>query len=155
MKFRMLSNEELQTLEEDLKHFLIANGVEGDSWKRLNEEEPEKAIELVALFSDLVLQKVYEKLEFLELRTPQRCMIFKFEESKAELIVIEAPEDTDLSSPESIQKALTENLRDLNFYRSSKGYSKGREDEIHYWIEQGSTASHGEFWQQINQIITH
>lgn len=151
----MLSNEELQALEEDLKHFLIANGVEGDTWQRLNKEDPEKALELVALFSDVVLQKVYEKLEYLELRSPQRCMTFKFGENKADLIVIEAPENIDLSNPENIQNALSSRLKELNFYRSSKHYSKAREEEIHYWVAQGCVASHASFWNQINQIIAH
>lgn len=155
MKFRMLSNEELLALEKDLKHFLIANGVEGDSWKRINEEEPAKAVELVALFSDIVLQKVYEKLEYLELRSSMRCMLFQFEQEIAKLIVIEAPEGVDLSTPESIQEALRNRLKDIRFYRSSKPYSKSREEEIHYWIAQGCTASHATFWTQVNQLITY
>lgn len=151
----MLSNEELHALEEDLKHFLIANGIDGDTWQRINDEEPEKAEELVGLFSDVVLQKVYEKLEYLELRTEQRCLVFHFEGDHAKLVVIEAPEGLNLSSPESIQEALRDRLMDLGFYRSSKPYSQSREEEIHHWITQGCAASHAAFWTQVNQLITH
>ena len=54
MKFRILRDEELKVLEEDLKHFLIANGIDGDLWKEINENDPDKAIDLVAVFSDIV-----------------------------------------------------------------------------------------------------
>ena len=39
MKFRILSDEELKVFEEDLKHFLIANGIDGSSWEKINKED--------------------------------------------------------------------------------------------------------------------
>ena len=69
----MLSQEELELLEEDLKAFLIVNGIHADEWEQMNTAAPEKAIELVELFSDTVLQKVYENLRFIEHRTTRSC----------------------------------------------------------------------------------
>ncbi|WP_430405394.1 DUF6495 family protein [Fluviicola sp.] len=43
MKYRILSDEELQHLEGDLKAFLIINGVHGEEWAKLNQEDPQKA----------------------------------------------------------------------------------------------------------------
>ena len=48
MKYRMLTTEELTHFEEDLKQFLIVNGVHGDEWEQMNRETPDKAVELVA-----------------------------------------------------------------------------------------------------------
>ena len=76
MKYRMLTADELVPFEEELKQFLIVNGVHGDEWEQMNRDTPEKAIELVELFSDTVLQKVYEKIEFLEFRSVDSCLVF-------------------------------------------------------------------------------
>jgi hypothetical protein len=64
MKFKILSKDDLSHLEEELKHFLIANGVSNEEWISMNETNPDKAIDLVELFSDVVYQKVFEQLKF-------------------------------------------------------------------------------------------
>jgi hypothetical protein len=39
MKYRILSQEELELLEDDLKAFLIVNGAHGDEWAEMNKYE--------------------------------------------------------------------------------------------------------------------
>ena len=56
--------EELEVFSEDFKHFLIINGVHHEEWVEMNDSKKEQANQLVILFSDSVLQKVYEKIEF-------------------------------------------------------------------------------------------
>ena len=155
MKYRMLHSEELEHLEEDLKAFLIVNGVQGDEWKLINEQTPEKAVELVALFSDNVLQKVYERISFLEFRSPDSCMVFQLEQTTQKLIVIQRKTDStiDLSSVDSIHVALTQHFNQLEFFRSEKAYSTEREIEIHQLIEQGCVISTPEFFQSLEQIL--
>ena len=67
MRFRVLSDTELKTLEEDLIQFLVVNHVYGDDWAKMNTENPSQAQNLIVLFSDLVLEKVYNKVYFLEI----------------------------------------------------------------------------------------
>ena len=66
MKYRMLTSEELTHLEEELKQFLIINHVYKEEWERMNLDTPETAQDLVGLFSDQVLQRVYENISYLE-----------------------------------------------------------------------------------------
>ena len=49
----MLSQEELELLEEDLKAFLIVNGIHADEWEQMNTAAPEKAIELISAYKDI------------------------------------------------------------------------------------------------------
>jgi hypothetical protein len=151
MKYRRLTNEELIPLEEELKHFLIVNGVHGEEWEKINKENPVRASELVEVFSDTVLQKVYEKLEYLEHRSAQTCMVFRCMGDSTELIVLQRKPDTsvDLSTPDSIHDALVKQLDSITFYTSSRKNTKERELEIHQLIEQGCVLSSGEFWQQL------
>lgn len=155
MKYRMLSDEELKHLEGDLKAFLIINGLEGDSWKKLNEEDPDKALALVELFSDQVLQTVYEKVEYLELRTPESCLVFKL--NKDELLLISlnrlAGSTIDLSTVEGVHDALVNHFRELQCFTSKRSFTKERELEIHQLISEGCVLSTAEFWDALVEVL--
>lgn len=156
MKYRILTDDELTYLEEDLKHFLIVNGVHAEEWERLNKEDKEKAIQLVEIFSDSVLQKVYEKISFVEFRSVDTCMVFNCLPDKMELITIQkkANSAVDLSTPESIHAALTKSPSDLEFFKTEKKYSDVRENEIHQLMEQGCFNSSKEFWDTLLLVIS-
>lgn len=156
MKYRMLNNDELKHLEEELKQFLIINGVHGEEWAKINQQEPEKAIQLVQLFSDNVLESVYDKIKVLEFRSPDSCLVFHFGDNKAELISIQRkPGSTvDLSTPESIHNALVNCSDQLSFFKSEKMHSTGRNSEIHKMLEQGCLVSSIEFWEALLATIS-
>ena len=156
MKYRMLTNEELEHLEGDLKAFLILNGVAGDDWKMLNETNPEKAIALVELFSDKVLETVYEKVEYLENRSADMCLVFHLGEKDQSLITIQRTEGStiDLSTPEGIHEALTKHISELEFFTSKHAYHNEREQEIHKLITQGCVLSTKDFWNALVEVIS-
>lgn len=155
MKYRLLSDDELEIFEEDLKQFLIANGIDGSEWEKINRSDKENAIRLVELFSDVVLQKVYEKVKYIEHRSPSSCLTFSFNKDNVELISINAKNDkADLSTPESIHKALTEQSSELTFFKTQKAYTKEREEEIHEMLMQGCVNSSEAFWIMLNKAIS-
>ena len=155
MKYRMLSNDELIHLEDDLKAFLIINGIHADEWERLNTEDPKRAIELVGIFSDTVLEKVYEKIRFLEFRSEGSCMVFQFLDDKMQLISFNRREESniDLGSPEGIHEALARHFDQLSFFRSERPYSRSREMEIHQLLEQGCYVSAEDFWTALEEVL--
>ena len=156
MKYRLLTDEELKHLEEELKHFLIVNHVHKEEWERINKEQPELALELVGLFSDQVLQRVYENISFLENRTKDSCFVFHCYKEKIDLIAIQAKNENksiDFSTPESIHEALTKHSKDVGFFRHSKPYTKSREEEIHQLIEQGCVKSTESFWNSLQLAL--
>jgi hypothetical protein len=154
MKYRMLTTEEMEIFNEDFKHFAIANGVSNEEWLEMNQSDPEKATKLVGLFSDTVLQKVYEKLKFIEHRSPSSCLVFKLNESDIDLISLNRKsEKVDLSTAESIHDALVNNPSELTIFRSKKNYSKVREEEIHEMLSQGCVNSSEAFWIMLEKVI--
>lgn len=155
MKYRILTDEELKPLEEDFKHFLIVNGIHSEEWNKINLEDPKKAIQLVEIFSDTVLQKVYEKIAFVEFRSADTCIIFNCLPDQLKLISIQRKENSaaDLSTTESIHDALKYNLKDLELFRGSKKYKQDRETEIHQLLEQGCIISSKEFWDVLSLLI--
>ncbi|MFT6244667.1 MAG: hypothetical protein ACJA0U_001270 [Salibacteraceae bacterium] len=154
MKYRILSQEELELLEDDLKAFLIVNGIHGDEWAEMNKSNPVKAVELVELFSDTVLQKVYDKVRFIEHRSQKSCMVFHLLDDKIELISINANSDAvDLTTPESIHQALSTNAASLFMFRTEKMYLRDRAAEIHEMLEQGCVNSSEAFWYQLVKVV--
>lgn len=151
----MLTREEMEIFDEDFKHFLIVNGVHNEEWVRLNEDQGERATQLVELFSDTVLQKVYEKVKFIEHRSKESCMVFQLKKDKIELIALNTKkEGADLSTPESIHRALSETPDLLTAFKTSKAYTKERELEIHQMLEQGCVNSSEAFWRSLEKVLS-
>ncbi len=154
MKYRMLTIEEMEIFDEDFKHFAIANGVSNEEWIEMNESNVEMATKLVGLFSDTVLQKVYENLKFIEHRSPSSCLVFKLNEANIELISLNRKSDEiDLSTAESIHDALVNKSQELSIFKSNKAYSKVREEEIHEMLTQGCVNSSEAFWMMLEKVI--
>lgn len=155
MKYRILTSEELTHLEEELKQFLIVNHVYKEEWEKINQEDPIKAVELVELFSDYVFQKVYEKIKFLEHRSPESCLVFSCKSDSLALIAIQRKSDAvDLSTPESIHDALVNHPSELQFFTNEKPYTQTRELEIHQMVETGCVNSSEAFWMSLEKLIT-
>jgi len=110
MKYRILTMEELEVFEEDFKQFLIVNGVHTEEWEEMNKSDKDNAVKMVELFSDSVLQKVYEKIIYLEHRSEQSCLVFKLNKENIELISINSNSDKiSLETPELIHDAILNN----------------------------------------------
>ncbi len=155
MEYRMLRNDELVHLEDDLKAFLIVNGIHADEWEKMNRDDPDRAVELVGIFSDTVLQKVYEKIRFLEHRSTESCTIFHLLGDRMRLISFNRSKEStvDLSSAEGIHEALVRHFDQLSFFRSEKAYSQSRELQIHQLIEEGCYVSTESFWKAIEEVL--
>ena len=155
MKFRMLNTEELSVLEEDLKAFLIVNGLDGSEWEKLNKTNPEKATQLVELFSDLVLEKAYSKIQFLEFRSKNMCMVFNCQDEMTQSINLELSKDSkgDLSTPESIHETFLNHASDITFRKTERKNLKPKATEVHQLIENGCVPSIEDFWISLEKVI--
>ena len=154
MKFRILTKQEMEIFDEDFKHFLITNGVKNEEWLAMNQSDIEKATTLVELFSDTVLHKVYEKIQFIEFRSPDACMIFRCLPERMELISLNKKQGrSDLSTPETIHEALSKSPEDLSIFKSEKEYSISREEEMHELFEKGCFVSSQEFWNALQVLV--
>jgi hypothetical protein len=85
-KYRILSSDELQELDPEFKQFLIVHGIFDEEWRKINIENADYAIEMVEIFSDTVLEKVYSKISFLEYREKEVLIALSFTETYVEQI---------------------------------------------------------------------
>ncbi|MGB0431158.1 MAG: DUF6495 family protein, partial [Bacteroidia bacterium] len=86
MKFERLPQPELKKLEKEFVQFLASNTITADDWVKIKSESTEKADELIDMFSDIVYQKVLEKVEYLEFRIPNDIKTFRCQKDKIVLM---------------------------------------------------------------------
>lgn len=154
MNYRMLSREEMTLFDEDFKHYLIVNGISNEAWLEMNEKNVSEAQKIVEVFSDVVLQKAYEKIQFLEFRSKQQLMLFSCEKEEIHLIGLSANDEAvDFSTPVAIKESILNYNSQIQSFRQTKKYSKKREVELFEMTEQGCVVSTKIFWEKITKLI--
>ena len=152
VKYRYLTDEELHDFEEEFKHFLIANGLHTEEWERLNNEDPDKAIEVVGLFSNLILDKVYDNVKFVLHVGQKDLKAFKFYDDRAVLIGVDYKGKHDFPKND-ILKFIAENASDMLIYSTSKSFSKeNRNQEVHFLVKLGGDMSDGQVFDFLYKI---
>ena len=153
MRFRKLSNVELEALSEELIQFLVVQGIDDELWRKINKESPQKAEELVSLFSDTVLQKVYSKVGFLYFVSEQIFSIFKIEGEDMEAIVIKNKSKTEsFQNLKSVMTRITEDKNDYEVLHAKRALGDKILDEIHNLSEKGCLVAEEELWQHFSQF---
>jgi len=141
MKYRKLNIEELKELEKEFIQFLASNTVTGPDWEKIKTEKPERAEELIEMFSDIVMEKALTNIKYLEHISPKSIKSFWFQKDKVTLVGIDADpnEQVDFTQPEGL-KRLTEataNSRPLKVYLTDKDFQKSREEEVYTMLQNG------------------
>jgi hypothetical protein len=135
MKYRVLSDQELKELEGEFKHFLITNNIYTEEWEALNKTKDKKVLELVEMFSDIVLDKALKNIKYLEHATPHDIKFFWCEDDKMTLIgVTSKNKEIDFT-----KHTLADFATDLDIFKTSKKYHKERELEVFQLLNSGCT----------------
>ena len=154
MRFRCLTNEELKELDAELIQFLILNQVYKEEWAIMNQKEPLKAKQLIELFSDVVLEKVYNKVSYLERQVPRQVSFCSLSESHGEMLTIEAiDQEMDLTNEEMMDEYLLISPSKLTIYSGKKQFSKTKADEVFLLLNHGFIVSNEERFRNIMQHI--
>lgn len=154
MKFRILNQTELQEFEDELKQFLIINGVDHDSWVEINTHDVNKAIELVEIFSDLIFQQVFEKIEFLEHRAKNTLYLFNCKQDSIDLIGLKSDSEfVNFSTTEEIHMSITQHSNLISYFQQTKSYTDNRELELFKMVESGCFVSTQEFYNAMEEAI--
>lgn len=151
MKYRVLTKDELLELEEDFKHFLIANGIYDDEWVEMNKKSPKKAQDLVELFSDVVLDKALKNIKFIEHITAQGINAFFFADKEVVLIGLTSSNKKVDFTKDTLDKFKNE----LNIFRTVKPYFKSREEEVFELLETGCSIIGEERFKKLELAYTY
>ena len=140
MKYKRLSNEELQELEPEFINFLATNQVTADDWVALKANNLERVEELIGIFSDMVFEKALKKISYVEHVTRQDWMVFHCKEEGIHMIGVQLSEESglDLTDPDFFKQ--WDDAPDsvgITMYSKEQPYAEERETIIFQLLESG------------------
>lgn len=138
MKYRRLTKDELESLEEDFVQFLASNQVTADEWIKLKEENSDKVHDFIELFSDIVLEKVFSNIQYLQHRSKQVIRVFWMGEDKITMTGLQLSDPTkDLTNPLHLQLLSDPEqlVKGVKVFQMEKEYTKPRAEEIFEMME--------------------
>lgn len=150
-KYRLLSIGELQELEKEFVNFLILNGIAAEDWNKLKIEDIDAADKIVELFSDVVFEKIFRKVEFLDYISPKEIRTFQCLNEKIVLVGIKTSSEgsVDFTDTNYIQKVLANPSENFKIYSTEKKYTKVREQELFEMTTMGCVISDGRLFKAI------
>lgn len=151
-KYRRLRLDELKELEREFIEFLAANSIIGPDWERITKYDPAKRDEMIDLFSDVVMNKVLDKINCLQFREPKDWKVFHLESDKIHLIGLKAPEE---GSIDLTKKVTSDQLIDegVEIFEAEKAYSKARNEEVFDMIENGAQIIEEALYFQMRKLL--
>ena len=135
MHYPCLSLAQLEALETDFVAFLIVNGVEGETWKTLNETNPSKAQELANLFSQVVWEKVLKETNYVK-RISESERIFGY-----------------LGEEQGVLLIGQQKTSGWVFHRAKKQWGGKRESEVFTLLQQGFDRATEQEFTEVSQLI--
>ena len=157
MKYRRLTIDELEELEQDFIRFLASNSITGEDWTKMKAENSSKSNELIDLFSDLIFDRTLKKVEHLEFKTPNDMKLFHCLEDKIVMmgLFVEGNSDLDFTQPADPAQMLDQlknSSATLKLYQAEKQFSKQREMELFEMMENGCLISKGELFFTLQKL---
>ena len=149
MSFRKLTEDELEELKDEFVQYLVANGVDADLWEHYKKDETEKAELFVQQFSNVVLQKSLEKVEYLEHRTPSDLKLFYCGKERIDLIALKSSV-VDLTNMAEFNP---EDFKNIEIFKASKPYTKKREVELFELTEKGCQITSHMLYDLLKQMV--
>lgn len=154
VKYRRLSDEELKELEQEFKQFLIANGVHNEQWVKINDEEPEEAMNLVDLFSDLVLEKSLEQIKYLIHISAGDLKVFWFQKDKAKLVALKSSTESLDFTTDTWMSEIPEHFSEVECFTSEKEFEeKDRSKELYFLIKAGAQVSSEQMFKIVHELV--
>lgn len=157
MKYRRLSKDELVELETDFVQFLAANTVTGSDWEKIKQQQPEKAENLIELFSDIVFDKTLEKVEYLEHKTATELRCFHCPIDKISMLGLIAKDTNsfDFRNNEPANEMMAKIKSEggsIQFFSAEKEYKIERKQELFKMMENGCLISKGHLYRTLKSV---
>jgi hypothetical protein len=138
MRFRRLTTEELLSLETEFKQFLIIHELYDEEWRKLAQEEPDRAEKFIELFSDVVFEKIFNELSYLVHFSDNLVSFFDVRFDPLKAFHIQSPSGISLENEGALKEAFIQYSDKLSFYKGQKNNIKNKAEEVWALIQKGS-----------------
>jgi len=138
-KYRTLTHEELESMQNEFIDFLVLNGITGEDWEKLKQNNPDNAEGICESFSDVVFTKILKNCRYIESHTPKHLVAIFCDNEEMHLQGLEAPVESiiDFTNPQDFERLKTIPLEGIQRIKTQKKYSTERELEIWNMLNKG------------------
>ena len=154
-KYRLLSKEELEELEQEFIEYLILNGIASDDWLNIKKENQEEAEHIVMLFSDVVFEKIMRNVNYLEWRSSKEIKVLHCLKEKLVLVGLNASEiqEANLEDAVYMNSAIKNPPLHLKVYTKDIPYESSREEEIFKMTVLGFHIADGALYKTLCMVL--
>ena len=155
MKYRRLTNEELQKLEKKFVQFLVANTITATDWELIKQKDANQALKLVDIFSEQMFEATMKKVEFLKFKEAKDIKVFRCAEQNMTLLGLTVSENTPVDFTQSIDlQEVMKHTEGISIYKQEKKYKLNREQEVFKLIENGCQISDGHLFDILEKLYS-
>lgn len=148
-KYRNLTEEELKEFEKEFIDYLVVNGIVAEDWEKMKIEDNEKAMKIVDLFSDVIIESVLRKIKFVDIRTKSYVQAVQCLPDKMLMVAISCKDEAYDMSDFKLDR-LKDVLDDsFQIYTGEKKYTEEREKELFEMTLQGYNVSDGAMYKSL------
>lgn len=155
MKYRRLSKEQFEELHKEFINFLATQSITAAEWEVLKSQKPEVVEAELDIFSDMIWDRVLDKVLFLENIAPHHMYLFHVKENSIALIGLKINIKTvDLTTKDGFSW-LRENLMSdiVEIFDAEKRIKQDKKIQIFELIEKGAHITKGELFKYFEQLI--
>jgi len=150
VKYKLLTQAELEDLQKEFIDYLAANGIDADYWQKLKKEHVEKANKIVAFFSDVVYESILRRVSFMDLISKNEISSFQCLEDAIIVVGIRSEDDRIDFLKGDVNTYLQNSSDKFKIYTSKKDYGEVREMELFKMMERGCIISDGSLFKIIS-----
>lgn len=138
-KYRTLTREELESMQKEFIDFLVLNGITGDDWEKLKNNNPDDAEGICEAFSDVVFNKILKQCRYIESHSPKYLVAIFCDNEVMHLQGLEAPQESDIdfTNSEDFKKLQLAPPEGIKRIKTQKKYNTDRELEIWNMLNNG------------------
>lgn len=153
MKYRRLTKEQLENLNEEFAQFLASQSIGKEEWIELKRVQAKTAEEELDVFSDIIWEKTLENTQYLEHHSPHHLNLFYCEEMQMQRLVIQCP-DKNMQNTKELEWVLAHlNDASVEILQGNKKYQQERNKELFDLIEKGAQLSKGELFKSVKKLL--
>jgi len=155
VKYRLLSKEQFEELHKEFATFLAAQEIDETTWAKIKEKEPNKVLDQLKNFSDLVWEEVLSKTNYLEHFSKDSLNLFHCMPESMNRIVVRVENDVvNFQTQEGFDWFVDHsNDSSIQYLKGEKPYTSSRSEELFKLIEQGAVLANEKLFNGISQLL--
>lgn len=155
MKYKRLTKEQLEELNQEFVQFLAVQSIDKKEWDRIKLMDSEKAEKQIDDFSDFIWEATLTNAKYLEHYSKDYLVLINSERSELLSIIIHSKNDEiDLSTQEGLLW-LEDHLfsKHVEIQKGCKKVGNKKNDAVFELILQGAIFSDGSIYRQMEEVL--